>query len=72
MKKVLSIVCIVCLLLLSISFSGCADNNSNKMVYVSNYGKIHKNPNCSGMIYYEIMSYHDAIGNGYVECQNCY
>jgi len=41
-------------------------------VYVSNYGKIHKNSNCSGMIYYEAMSYSEAIKKGYSRCQNCY
>lgn len=41
-------------------------------VYVSDYGKIHKNPNCSGMKYYKVMSYSEAVKAGYSRCQNCY
>ena len=41
-------------------------------VYVSRNGKIHKNPSCSGMIYYTKMGYYDAIERGYDLCQNCY
>lgn len=41
-------------------------------VYVSRNGKIHRNPNCSGMIYYKEMGYYDARRAGYDLCQNCY
>ncbi len=41
-------------------------------VYVSNYGKIHRNSNCSGMKYYTKMSYADAINRGFVKCKKCY
>lgn len=41
-------------------------------VYVSRYDIIHKNPNCSGMIYYTEMGYYDAVAAGYTHCQNCY
>lgn len=41
-------------------------------VYVSNAGKIHDNPNCSGMIHYKSMSLEKALSKGYSLCQNCY
>lgn len=41
-------------------------------VYVSRAGKIHTNPNCSGMKYYRKMGYNDARRAGYDLCQNCY
>lgn len=41
-------------------------------VYVSRAGKIHKNPNCSGMEYYTKMGYKTARAKGYSLCQNCY
>ena len=44
----------------------------DNIVYVSQYGKIHKNPNCSGMKYCEPMSYSTAISRDYVLCNNCY
>lgn len=41
-------------------------------VYVSRNNIIHKNPHCSGMIYYTEMGYYDAVEAGYIECKHCY
>lgn len=47
-------------------------NNYSYTVYVSKYGKIHRNKNCSGMIYYTEMDYNTAVSRGYALCKNCY
>lgn len=41
-------------------------------VYVSNSGKIHTNSHCSGMKYYNTMTYGHACQYGYSHCQNCF
>lgn len=41
-------------------------------VYVSNSGKIHTDPHCSGMKHYTAMSYDSAITAGYSRCKKCY
>ena len=48
------------------------NNNYSYTVYVSDYGKIHRNKNCSGMIYYREMDYNTAVSRGYALCKNCY
>ena len=48
------------------------DDEWGDIVYVSKYGKIHTNPNCSGMKYYNTMTYSAARKQGYTHCQNCY
>ena len=47
-------------------------NEQSYTVYVSQYGKIHKRSNCSGMKYYTAMSSKEARRAGYALCQNCY
>lgn len=43
------------------------------IVYISySGGKIHDDPDCSGMIYYFEMEYGEAIDEGYIPCRNCY
>lgn len=51
------------------SSSSAADSRT---VYVSNSGKIHAIPDCSGMKHYTEMTYREAVSAGYVECKNCY
>ena len=46
--------------------------NQDSTVYVSKYGKIHKSSDCSGMKYYDTMTYSEARSEGYVRCQNCF
>ena len=48
------------------------DYDDSVTVYVSNYGKIHSVPYCSGMKYYTEMDYDEAIDCGYDFCQKCY
>lgn len=45
---------------------------TSNTVYVSNKGKIHKYPNCSGMKYYTEMTYSDAVAAGYDFCSKCW
>lgn len=60
------------------SSAGASDSGSEDTstvggtVYVSRNGKIHTNPNCSGMKYYTEMSYSEAVSSGYDKCQKCY
>ena len=46
-------------------------NDADKTVYISSSGIMHKINNCSGMKEYEVMSYADAIEDGYSMCENC-
>lgn len=78
-KRTIRVALISCLALLIVLASGCQKSNDfdydydyGGTVYVSNYGKIHSNPSCSGMKYYEEMGYEEAIGEGYDLCQKCY
>lgn len=41
-------------------------------VYVSNSGKIHTDPHCSGMKHFSAMSYDAAAAAGYSKCKKCY
>lgn len=70
MKKV---ICIVLSIFFIFAFISCdnAEESSDIIVYVSRYGKIHSDPNCSGMIYYKTMTLYTAINEGYVLCKNC-
>ena len=44
-----------------------------RTVYVSNSGgKIHLRHNCSGMKYYQEMTYGEACEEGYVHCKKCF
>ena len=49
-----------------------ANNQYVETVYVSNSGKIHRIPNCSGMKNYTEMSKDEAVSRGYSYCKNCY
>lgn len=47
--------------------------NSTRTIYVSRSGhKIHLKSNCSGMKYYDEMSYKDACAAGYAHCLKCF
>ena len=50
-----------------ISFSSDAD----KTVYISNNGIMHKINDCSGMKNYFVLSYLEALEDGYTLCDNC-
>ena len=59
----------------SSNYETAYDNNDDEYsapVYVSRTGKIHKKSNCSGMKYYTVMDYDEAVNNGYDFCNNCY
>ena len=75
MKKV---VCSVLSIFFIFSLISC-DNAEEKddsytysTVYVSRYGKIHSDSNCSGMKYYTAMPLDSALDAGYVLCKKCY
>ena len=79
MKKILAaLLCIALLLCFCSCYPDAAEETetiedyTSEIVYVSQYGKIHNNKRCSGMKYYEKMSYQEAIEAGYELCQNCY
>lgn len=62
---------------LTLGFVSCGDDdntdNITNAVYVSKSGhKIHKSPTCSGMKYYIVMDYDEAIDRGYSKCSKCY
>ena len=44
----------------------------NDTVYVSNTGKIHLSPDCSGMKNYDEMIYEEACEAGYEHCSRCF
>lgn len=46
--------------------------NVSVIVYVSNSGKYHKRPDCSGMKHYTEMSLADAKSSNYAACKKCY
>lgn len=52
--------------------TGGALYGNSMIVYVSNYGKIHRYANCSGMKYYTEMTYSAALAAGYSRCSNCF
>lgn len=52
--------------------ANASTDQESETVYVSRTGKIHSNPNCSGMKYYTEMTYDEAIASGYDLCKNCY
>lgn len=56
----------------SYTYEEYVEDYNSKTVYVSKYGKIHKNRHCSGMMYYDVMTYGEAIEQGYEKCANCY
>ena len=41
-------------------------------VYISNTGKIHLTPDCSGMENYDEMTYEEACETGYSHCSRCF
>lgn len=45
--------------------------DDDKTVYISSSGIIHKINDCSGMEDYEVMSYAEAIEDGYRLCEDC-
>lgn len=53
------------------SIGGALYGNS-MIVYVSDYGKIHRYSSCSGMKYYTEMTYSAALAAGYSRCSNCF
>lgn len=52
--------------------TGGALYGNSMIVYVSNYGKIHRYSSCSGMKYYTEMTYSAALAAGYSRCSNCF
>ncbi|MBE6531874.1 MAG: hypothetical protein E7679_07325 [Ruminococcaceae bacterium] len=78
MKKVICIILSVFFIfaLISCSKSKGSDTEKEKrrvvIVYVSRYGKIHTDSDCSGMIYYEAMSFNEAIQLGHDLCNKCF
>lgn len=72
MKKAICI--ILCVLLITV-FGSCREESvkqdSTVTVYVSEYGKIHSYPTCSGMTHYTAMPLSTAISEGYVPCKKC-
>ncbi len=72
----------ICLLLVvCVFFTVCSCNKENEavlpndddIVYVSKSGgKIHRYKDCSGMKYYDEMTYADAILEGYAACEKCF
>ncbi len=52
--------------------TGGALYGNSMIVYVSNYGKIHRYASCSGMKYYTEMTYSAALAAGYSRCSNCF
>ena len=75
MKK---IICIALSIFFIFTLTSC-DNAEEKdgsytysTVYVSRYGKIHSDANCSGMKYYTAMPLDKALDAGNVLCKKCY
>lgn len=56
----------------SVSASASPSASDSSTVYVSRNGVIHKSSTCSGMKYYTVWSYDDAIAAGYRLCSKCY
>lgn len=54
------------------SSTGGSLYGNSMIVYVSNYGKIHRYASCSGMKYYTEMTYSAALAAGYSRCSNCF
>ena len=52
--------------------TGGALYGNSMIVYVSDYGKIHRYSSCSGMKYYTEMTYSAALAAGYSRCSNCF
>lgn len=55
------------------SESATVNTANDRTVYVSQSGgKIHRYNDCSGMKYYDVMTYSEAIEKGFDLCQKCY
>lgn len=78
-KRLISLLLALCMVF---SLCACAkdsaetvpdDNTDDKTVYVSKSGgKIHRYNDCSGMKYYDVMTYSEAIDEGFDLCQKCF
>lgn len=73
------LVCFLLALCLLFSLCACSHSddaappNDDKTVYVSRSGgKIHRYNDCSGMKYYDTMTYGEAIDDGYTVCEKCF
>ena len=71
MKKIF---CLALSILFIFALISCdnAEENYDTIVYVSRYGKIHSEADCSGMIYYDTMTLSEALDKGYVWCKKCF
>lgn len=77
MKK--RFICLLLVLYMVFSLCACAKDSAetvpgdNRTVYVSQSGgKIHRYNDCSGMEYYDTMTYGKAIDDGYTVCEKCF
>lgn len=86
MKK--RLICLLLALCMVFSLCACAKDNveepepsgtatvntaNDRTVYVSQSGgKIHRYNDCSGMKYYDVMTYSEAIDKGFELCQKCF
>lgn len=82
------LICLLLALCMVFSLCACAKDNvedpqpsetatvntaNDRTVYVSQSGgKIHRYNDCSGMKYYDVMTYSEAIDKGFDLCQKCY
>ena len=82
------LICLLLALCMVFSLCACAKDNveepepsetaavntaNDRTVYVSQSGgKIHRYNDCSGMKYYDTMTYGEAIDDGYTVCEKCF
>lgn len=75
MKKAICIALSIFFILTLVSCDNAEEKDDSytySTVFVSKYGKIHAESDCSGMRYYTVMPLRSAVDAGYVLCEKCY